>query len=411
MKFLGIKIVIFINYIIFAMLLNSVGILIQKSLNVYGVDEIQASTLELFKDLSIALASFFVGSLLPKIGFKRGFLVGLLLVIIGCLMIYFGDSFFHVQLLFACIGVSFAVIKVGTYALIGNMSDTPDELNKFLSITESVFMVGIAAAYVLFPLFYSDTDPSAWLNIYLLISALLAIAFCIVLFTPFGKLGESVPTPLIEEFKAMLSLLKRPMVLIFAISAFLYVMMEQGIMSWLPTFNERVLNLPESLSVNMALILALSIAFGRFVSGYIVSYISWLRICLVCLLVAGLVVIFVLPQTTNASTGTINRLSDVPVMGFVFPMIGLFLAPLYPLMNSSVLGATEKVLHSPMAGLLTFFSALGGTLGSRIVGYLFKHIGGEKAFFFALIPMSILIFTLILLYRQVNKSNALTSSQ
>ncbi|MDP4820984.1 MAG: MFS transporter, partial [Saprospiraceae bacterium] len=62
MKHAGIKIVIILNYIIFAMLLNSVGILIQKSMNVYGVSAVTASTLELFKDMSIAVASFLLGS-------------------------------------------------------------------------------------------------------------------------------------------------------------------------------------------------------------------------------------------------------------------------------------------------------------------------------------------------------------
>jgi predicted MFS family arabinose efflux permease len=44
-----------------------------------------------------------------------------------------------------------------------------------------------------------------------------------------------------------------------------------------------------------------------------------------------------------------------------------------------------------MASLLVFFSAIGGTLGSRLVGYLFKHIGGQKAFYFSLVPMAILV--------------------
>ncbi len=43
------------------------------------------------------------------------------------------------------------------------------------------------------------------------------------------------------------------------------------------------------------------------------------------------------------------------------------------------------------------FSALGGTLGSRIIGMLFEHVGGAQAFYFMLIPIAILIFSLILL--------------
>jgi fucose permease len=177
-------------------------------------------------------------------------------------------------------------------------------------------------------------------------------------------------------------------------------MTEQGIMSWLPTFNEKVLHLPEKISVNIALILALSIAGGRLLSGIIVNYIKWFFIVLVGLAGAALIIVLVLPQTDNLSVAPIEQLSDVPWIGFIFPLVGLFLAPIYPLMNSVVLGVTDRGLHSAMAGLLTFFSALGGTIGSRIVGYLFQSIGGSQAFYFALIPLTLLVVSLFFLYRQ-----------
>ena len=57
-----------------------------------------------------------------------------------------------------------------------------------------------------------------------------------------------------------------------------------------------------------------------------------------------------------------------------------------------------------MASLLVFFSAIGGTLGSRLVGYLFKNIGPQKAFYFALVPMSILIVCLFFFSRFQKKT-------
>jgi len=55
MKNLSIKLALFINYFVFAALLNSVGLLIQKSQNVYDVLPKTASLLEPAKDLTIAL--------------------------------------------------------------------------------------------------------------------------------------------------------------------------------------------------------------------------------------------------------------------------------------------------------------------------------------------------------------------
>ena len=62
MKNLGIKISIFVNYFVFAILLNSVGIVIARSIEVYQVSESEASLLEAFKDLPIAVVSFLVAS-------------------------------------------------------------------------------------------------------------------------------------------------------------------------------------------------------------------------------------------------------------------------------------------------------------------------------------------------------------
>jgi len=408
-----IKLSLYLNYFVFAILLNSVGILIQKSINTYHVDEVMASSLEAFKDLSIAFVSFLIGSFLPRLGYKKGMLIALALVFAGCLGMYFGNSFTSVRILFACVGISFAIIKVSVYSLIGIITNNDKEHKSLLSSIESFFMIGIATGFIVFPLFYSDVDPDAWLRIYLVLAVLVALSFIILLLSDFNVKYEIPGTSISGDFLQMIRLLKRPLVIVFAVAAFMYVMTEQGIMSWLPTFNEKVLHLPEKASVFMAVILMLSIAAGRYLTSFLVKKISWIMLLAVCLLGAASMVIFILPQTQNLKPGAINALKDVPVIAYVFPLIGFFLAPIYPLINSFVLSATEKIFHSPMASLLVFFSAIGGTLGSRLVGYLFKHIGGQKAFYFSLIPMTVLLVCLFFFYgvqKKSGKNAALTVS-
>ena len=117
-------------------------------------------------------------------------------------------------------------------------------------------------------------------------------------------------------------------------------------------------------------------------------------------------ILFVLPQTQHLEPRSISSLADVPIIAYVFPLIGFFLAPVYPLINSFVLSATEKIFHSPMASLLVFFSAIGGTLGSRVIGYLFKYTGGQNAFYFSLIPMAILLICLYFFYTVQKKTTS-----
>ena len=139
MSTIRIKVYLYLNYFVFAILLNSVGILIQKSINSYQVDEVAASSLEAFKDLSIAFVSFLVGSFLPRLGYKKGMLMALALVFAGCLGMYWGNSFTSVRILFACVGISFAVIKVSVYSMIGLITRDDKEHKSLLTSIESFF--------------------------------------------------------------------------------------------------------------------------------------------------------------------------------------------------------------------------------------------------------------------------------
>ena len=408
MKNLGIKISIYLNYFVFAILLNSVGIVIEKSIDVYKVTESQASVLEAFKDLPIALVSFLIASFLPRFGYKKAMLVALGIVFFGCLYMVFGNTFFHTKVLFLSIGVSFALIKLSVYSLIGILTDSKKEHASLMSSIEGFFMVGIALAYFLFPAFYSE-DENSWLNVYYLLCGLILVSFVFLLFSKVEYEVEAIGTSLKEDLRESLKLMIVPLVLVFIVSAFLFVMIEQGIMTWLPTFNKKIFNFNSVLSVQMASILALSLALGRFVAGFLTKYINWVVLVIVCVVISGGILIYILPQLQGdiKSVGEITSLAQVPSLGFILPLIGLFIAPIYPLLNSTVLSSLPKSLHSPMSGLIIIFSALGGTIGSRIVGELFESIGGANAFYFLLIPMFLLIVFVLLIDRMSKKQVAI----
>ncbi len=397
MKSIGIKLSLYINYFVFAILLNSVGIVILKSQNNYGVDEVQASILEAFKDLPIAIVSFFVASFLPRLGYKKAMLIALVLVSFACVAMYFGNSFDTAKLLFATVGVAFALIKVSVYSMIGMVTSNEKEHNSLMSSIEGVFMIGIALAYFLFPAFNNESEPDAWLNVYWLLAALSIVSFLFLLFTKFENQPEIPGANLLDDFKQMFGLMAKILIIVFVISAFLFVMIEQGIMTWLPSFNDKVLHLPENISIMMASILAICLAIGRLLAGVITKKINWIWVLTFCTICAMLLVVFVLPKTINTSVGEITSLKDIPLIGFAFPIVGLFIAPIYPLLNSVVLSALPKKLHSPMTGLIVVFSALGGTLGSRIIGWLFKNQGPENAFYYTLVPMGLLLISYFIL--------------
>ena len=400
MNNLKIKISIFINYFIFAILLNSVGTVILQVQSTYGITESSAAILEAFKDLSIASMSFLVASYISNVGYKNSMLLALILVIIACLAMPLVNQFWMTKLLFGVVGASFALIKVSVYGTIGLVVKDKTEHISLMNFIESFFMIGILSAGFIFSFYIDDANPqsTAWVNVYYLLAGIAFLAFLLLLTTKMDETAVKKDTndnPT-GDFQEMLKLVVVPVVLVFVASAFIYVLIEQSIMSWLPTFNSKVLHLPNSLSVQMAGILAASTAVGRFLAGVVLKKLKWLTVLIICVLLSGGMVLLALPLAQNLGNEVITGWGNAPLVAYIFPMIGLFIAPIYPSINSVILSALPKNKHGIMAGLIVIFSALGGTTGSLITGYVFEHFGGKSAFYFSLIPMVILIVCLII---------------
>jgi FHS family glucose/mannose:H+ symporter-like MFS transporter len=403
-----IKLSLFLNYFVFAILLNSVGTVILQVQSHYGVSESSASVLEAFKDLSIAAVSFLVASYITRIGYKNAMLIALGLVTLACLAMPSLGSFAMTKVLFAVTGTSFALIKVSVYATIGIITIDKKEHASFMNFIESFFMIGILTGYFIFSAFVDDknTTSGSWLNVYYVLAGISATAFLLLLSTALDEssIKTEASKPLLEDFADMVKLAIKPLVLVFIVSAFTYVLIEQSIMSWLPTFNSKVLNLPATLSIQMASILAASTAVGRFSAGIALRKIHWFRVLIICLAAAAVLVLVAIPLARAEQTTDVTGWSNAPLGAFVFPLIGLFIAPIYPAINSVILSSLPARQHGPMSGLIVIFSALGGTTGSIITGNLFEAFGGETAFYFSLIPIIVLIVCLYFFNRIQKKS-------
>lgn len=406
-----IKASLFLNYFVFAILLNSVGTVILQVQGNFDIAKGDASILEAFKDLSIAIASFLIASNVNRMGYKKTMLMALALVAIMCLIIPSVNSFLMTKLLFAAAGVGFAMIKVTVFATIALITKNEKEHASFMSFLESFFMIGVLAGYFLFAHYADNNNPKSteWFNVYYILGGLSVLAFLLLFSTPLDESGiqEAEQSKTItDDFVEMLRLVILPLVLVFIFCAFFYVLIEQSIMSWLPTFNNDVLKLSKTLSIQMASILSLCIAAGRFFAGIVLKKIDWLYVLMGCLVSAAIIVIITVPLTKDSTGLAVNSLADVPLVAFLFPLIGLFLAPIYPAINSVILSNLPKHKHSSMSGLIVVFSALGGTSGSIITGHIFGAYGGQTAFYFSLIPITILIVLLFFFKRLQKKSLA-----
>ncbi|MEP6466704.1 MAG: MFS transporter, partial [Parafilimonas sp.] len=116
-----------------------------------------------------------------------------------------------------------------------------------------------------------------------------------------------------------------------------------------------------------------------------------------------------MPLAKNQSATNVTGWLTAPIAAYIFPLIGLLLAPVYPAINSVILSSLPKPKHGVMSGLIIIFSAIGGTTGSLLTGYIFEKYSGQTAFYFSLVPISILLIALIVFY-QLQKKYSVVSN-
>jgi len=386
-----VRVALALNFFVFAILLNTVGIVIARVIEDYGVAGATAATLEAFKDLSIAGASFLLASYVPRFGYRRTMLVGLMAVMLASILVAAVTGFWVTPVLYAVIVISFALMKTAVYSTIGLITQTQGEHTGLMNFLEGIFQVGAMSGPLVFAFMINF---SSWTDTYWLLATLVLIALVLMWFT---KLDEHEIEEHVAEagFIEMLKLLKRPIVWTFVICAWLYVMIEQSFGTWLPRFHEEIFGLAPAIAAGFMSLYFGSIALSRFVAGYLSKRVPWIVLQLTYLGLAFAVTLTVVLLTSEGNPTTVTSWLEAPRLAFLFAVVGFFLGPIYPTISSIVLTKMPKSQQAATTGLIIIFSALGGTSGSLILGRLTDTLNTHDAFFFPLIPIALLALMLL----------------
>lgn len=391
-----------LTYAVLGILMNSVGVVILQSIRHFAATKTLGSTLEACKDLSVVAASFLLATRIPSFGYRRALIGVMALMSAACLLASFASAFFAMQALFVATGLSFGIAKVATYSSIGLLARDPADHASITGIVEGVFMVGLLIGVWIFGWFIAaDASGSDWLRVYWLLSLACGAMALFWFATPLDERGAAAPDSAEEvRWGDMLWLAARPASVAVLAGLFLYVLIEQGVGTWLPTFNNEVLHLPAAMSVQMTSIFVGALAAGRLASGVVLRRVPWLPALLGCLACIAALIMLSLPLARGLSARSVDGWFDAPAAAYLFPLLGFFLAPIYPTLCSVALSALPRHRHAAMMGLIVIFSALGGTLGSFITGQLFQRLPGAFAFYFTLVPIALIALALPVIRRR-----------
>lgn len=393
-----------VTYALLGLLMNSVGIVILQSIAHFGTTKIAGSTLEACKDLSVVAATFLLVTAVPSFGYRRSLIAVSALMAVACVVASFATNFVEMQILFILTGLSFGITKIATYSVIGLIARDPADHASITALIEGIFMAGVLAGAWIFGWFIDAGD---WLRVYWLLAALCLVASVSWLGIRLDEKPAMLTVPTLSAltgWKEMAKLALLPATIAALVALFFYVLVEQGVGTWLPTFNSEILHLPAAMSVQISSIFVASLGLGRLLSGVALRRLPWLPVLLLCLAALALLVVVALPLAENVTPHTGTSWASAPFAAYLFPLIGLFLAPIYPTICSVLLSALPQHRHAGMIGLIVIFSALGGTIGSFLIGFLFQSLKGASAFYFLLAPITLIALALPLVNRLVART-------
>lgn len=371
------------SFLIFSMVLNCMGILILQ-LSGDEVSYNKLGFLEAFKDLPIAVVSIFAVTFIQRLGNKNALLISLFIVGICCSILPFLQEFWFFKIWFSLIGVCFGMSKIAVYGLIRNNISTETHLAKAMSSVEASFMIGIFLVNIGFGWLLASKYAQDWKFGFWIIAIMAFLNFFMLLKT---ELIDGGTTSVGFSKKVILQFLSRRNILFFSI-IFGIVFIEQNFNSWLPSFYKNHLNVSTFSALQASAFLALFSYIGRIITSKIIQRFSLAKYFISCVvLILVMLIVVQLLLANNYSTSIL----------FIFPFIGLFLAPLYPVIGSKMIAGIRKDDINIFTSLMVIFSSLGSSVGSISISMLFQNsLGNYYALFIAIVV--IMVFTLSFAY-------------
>ncbi len=367
-----------LTFLIFSMVLNCMGLIILQ-LSEEKITYGELGFLESFKDLPIAFISLFAVSFINKTGTKKALISALVIVGFCSCLLPFIEVFWFFKLWFAIIGACFAIGKICVFGIIRNNISDEKSLAKTMNSVEASFMIGIFVVNTCFGWVVSSEYSEYWKFCFLLIAFLSALTIFLL-----SKITISEAKPL--ENKSVFTELSgfiTPSILLFLGVIFFIVFVEQGFNSWLPSFYKNHLKVNSFFALQATSFLAVFSYVGRTTTANIIRRFSLPSYYLSCMaFIISLLVIIVGIQYFYSV--------DSRVILFLFPVIGLFLSPLYPVINSKMIAQMDKEKVNLFTSLIVIFSSLGSSVSSIIMAVLFEK---QLLNYY---PLYILFFVIIL---------------
>lgn len=386
----NIKLPLMFSFLIFSMLLNSMGVIIlqlSEKVSYKGL-----GVLESFKDIPMAVMSIFCVNIIAKTGNKNALIFSLIFILTSCIALPLVDTFWFFKIWLSVVGISFALAKISVFSIIkNNFKDR--QLSSAISSVDASFMIGIFFVNIGFGTLLTSSYAEYWKFGFWIIALFSIITLLMLRSAEIDEEPNSETEKKSGEWKFYLT----PKIIYFFILVFFMVFIEQSFNSWLPSFFRNNLKINSYFALQASAFLALFSFFGRLITSRLILRFHWFNFVLVCLCVVFSILIICQILISYYYT-------DLKfLLIFIMPMIGLFLAPLFPLYNSEILNKVPKEKTHLLVSIVVICSSLGSSVGSLYMAVIFHKNLSNFYPLFILLPLLIIFgLTFFLNKTQIN---------
>lgn len=318
---------------------------------------------------------------------RRAVLVATMLVLaLTTAIVSAMPSFTLLQGAFAIFGFGFVIVKIAAYETIGEVADDPRRHTSLVILAEAVFTAGSIGGIVVF----AGAARANMLSAYSALAVLSLLAAGAAMTLPaFATAASPTPGATLPGDRIWRFLRMMP-VLAMLVATFAYVLSEQAITASLRTVSRESLGLEAPKAILVAALFAICMATGRAVAAMALRRVAASRV----LIVSGAGLFLLLGGAAIASWFGVRV--DAALL---LPPAGLFLAPLFPILNAAVLARLPREDHGALVGLSIIAATIGGTFGAVATGALLDRGTGDASFAALLIPLGLVIAIALRLLR------------
>ncbi len=380
-----IKFMIFMMFLMFAMTTDSVGVIIPRIIDQFGLSMTAAGAFHYATMAAIAVSAILFGHWADKLGHKKSILIGLAMFAVSAYLFIVGNAFAFFLLLLVISGTSIGIFKTGALALIGDVSRSTKDHTSTMNLVEGFFGVGaiIGPAIVVYLL----RNQVSWQWLYAI-----AATLCVVLFV----MALAMRPPRLEkksheavDLKRTFRMMKNPYAMYFSVAAFLYVSVECAVYVWMPMMLKGYAGSWTWLAIYSMSIFFAFRALGRFMGAWVLARFDW---SLVLTVFSGIVaVFFALSVAYGPSVGI-----------YLLPLSGLFMSMIYPTINSKGISCFPKEKHGAISGVILFFTCFSAAVGPLAMGAV-SDLGGDIVYGFVLATVLAVLLFAQMLYNSVMK--------